>query len=287
MAFQAGRATPQLCRIPIHLIYRFSGNNNSISGSPPMMTGNPDMTVDLKLTDIPTGTPLSGEAWLSSTPLSSRRQSFRRFLKYVGWFVVGCLGLVLLPMAWMFWEWVRPLSAHEQLLVGTWAVGSVDEIDRWDEERPGIPCGVPRLEYHFHSDRTFHARKICYFQGCGLFQFEDPGPSTHDVVGKWEVRGNDIILLPMQPLPSYSSRLKSAVQELSQGQNPLTCFNDGYGHDIHVTEWRSDGPLFTDDRFRSPSEKPMTEKMHRSNGDLLQLHSLLFHETWPLMLSSE
>ncbi len=237
------------------------------------------MSVDLISTADRTGTVVAGAELLAAKASKTPPQPPRRFGRMIGWLVTGCFAVSLLPFAWMLWDKIRPLSAHEQLLVGTWAVGSVDEIDRWDEELPGIPCGVPRLEYHFHSDRTFHARKIEYFQGCGLFGGGTSGPMCFDVIGKWEVRGNDIILHPMQPLPSYSSRLKSAVQELSRGQNPLTCFNDGWGHDIHVTEWRSDGPL-----FKITSYAISIVKMHPSNGLLIELDPSLFKETFPLML---
>lgn len=242
------------------------------------------MSVDLKSTAEQTGTVVSGAALLAAKVLETPAQPPRRFRRMIGWFLTGCFAVALLPLAWMLWDKIRPLSAHEQLLVGTWAVGSVDEIDRNDEELPGIPCGVPNYEYRFYADRTFHARKMEYFVGCGL---SPGGPMHFNVRGRWEVQHNDVIFHPMKPLPSYSSRVQSAAKKLYRGQNPLPCFEGGYEHEIHVVEWQGDGLLFTDNRFRNPGVTSMTEKMHRSNGDLLQLDSQLFHETMPLLLSGE
>ena len=245
------------------------------------------MSVDLILNAERAGTVIAGVAFLTASDENSPDKPTRMGRIMLRRVFAGCIVVAILPFFWILWDEVRPLSAHERMLVGTWAVGNAHEIDRWDEDRAGIPCGVPCLEYQFHSDRTYHARRICYFMGCGLFSAGDPGPMCLYALGKWEVRGNDIILLPTQPTPSYLNRFKSAARELCRGRNPLTSFSDDWKHEIHITEWRSDGPLFSSGPMGGLSLTPNFAKLHPSNGQLIELEQSLFSECLPLMLGAD
>lgn len=232
------------------------------------------MSVDLKSTAEQTGTVVSGAALLAAKVLETPAQPPRRFRRMIGWFLTGCFAVALLPLAWMLWDKIRPLSAHEQLLVGTWAVGSVDEIDRNDEELPGIPCGVPNCEYRFYADRTFHARKIlddpsgCLFSGLKPYV---------DRRGTWELRGNTIRTHTPEEVFPLHTRVRVAIQGISWGLDPKDVLTrEDFGEQIPIIEWRTDGPLIADPRFPPflDSESDPA-KLHSSGGHLLDLNSPL------------
>ena len=232
------------------------------------------MSVDLISTADRTGTVVAGAELLAAKASKTPPQPPRRFGRMIGWFVTGCFAVSLLPFAWMLWDKIRPLSAQEQLLVGTWAVGSVDEIDRNDEDQPGIPCGVPNYEYRFYPDRTFHARHMEYCQRCC---FTTGGLLHWDNRGKWELRGNEVkLVIPEKVIPLHS-RLWIAIKQLSRGTDPRFWFYYDSSDRITILNWRTDGPLIEDPRFPPvPVEGSAPAKLHRSDGNLLDLKSPLF-----------
>ena len=240
------------------------------------------MSIDLQTAVKHNVTLVSGEALVNPMRDDGWFEPPRTFRKIIRWCLAGCLLVVLLPVLWMFWENVRPLSQHEKQLVGTWSVGSEEAVFRNDEDLSGIPCGMPSHEYRFLPDRTFHARRFGYRWGRCSFASET-GPALHDVEGRWEIKGDRIVLAPMKATYSIPEKLLNAARELFRGQNPLDSFDDLFGHEINVVEWRDNGLLFSDSRS-SVSQKRL-RKLHPSNGDLLTVDSPLIDKTWPSMLA--
>ena len=84
------------------------------------------------------------------------------------------------------------------------------------------------------------------------------------------------LVIPEEVIPLHS-RLWTAVEILSRGQDPRFWFYYDTSDRFTILEWRADGPLIVDPRFPPvPVENLTPAKLHRSEGNLLELKSSLF-----------